>query len=37
VTVTFSPQKKGTVTGTATINETPSEGTQVIKLSGTAQ
>jgi len=37
VTVTFSPQKKGTLTGTATINDTPSEGTQVIKLSGTGQ
>ncbi len=36
VTVTFTPQKKGTLSGTATINDTPSEGTQVVKLSGTA-
>lgn len=37
VTITFTPQKKGIRTGTASISDTPSEGTQVIKMSGTGQ
>lgn len=37
ITITFTPQKKGALSGTGTINDTPSEGTQTIKLSGTGQ
>lgn len=37
VTITFTPKKKGTLTGTATMSDTPSQGTQVINLSGTGQ
>jgi sugar lactone lactonase YvrE len=37
ITITFTPKKKGTLTGTITLNGNPSDGTQVVQLSGTGQ